>query len=158
MINIYTQEGDVGHGIHFSANTAPTVLADFPEVLNSGRIMDNGLFYGAGSNEIQMEGEVMQFHEEGFTYADPSMLEIMGISMVHGEAASALAKPKTIVISERISQKYFQNENPVGKVIFLNGNKEDPFKINGVMEDFPSNSHMHYDFLITLKGADFGDV
>ena len=157
MINSFLDDGTVGYGIHFSANTARTVLADFPEVENAGRLMDNGLFYGAGSNEIQIEGQQMQYHEEGFTYADQAMIDIMGIKMIHGDAATALGQPKTIVISESISQKHFKNENPVGKVMYLNGDKEDPFRINGVMEDFKSNSHLDYDFLITLEGVEFGE-
>lgn len=153
--NFFSIEGRIEHGIHFSAIMAPTLIADFPEVENSGRLMDNGLFYGAGSNEIQFGDDPMQFHEDGFTYADQSMVDIMGVQMVYGNSASALAEPKTIVISEKMSRKYFQNENPVGKVMFLNGDKEDPFTISGVMEDFASNSHLDYDFLITLTDVEF---
>ncbi|MEM6801640.1 MAG: ABC transporter permease [Bacteroidota bacterium] len=156
LTNNFTMEGQVLYGVHFSANTAPTLLADFPEVTNSGRLMDNGLFYGAGSNEIQFGDNPMQFHEEGFSYADQSMVDIMGIEMVYGEAKTALASPKSIVISEKISRKHFQQKNPIGSSIFLNGNKEDPFTISGVMKDFPSNSHLDYDFLITLTDVEVG--
>ncbi len=157
MTGHYIDEGRVEAGIHFSANTAPAVLADFEEVENAGRLMSNGLFYGAGSNEIRFDGEDTQHYEEGFTYADPSMIDIMGIEMVYGPEKTGLAAPKTIVISEKIAQKYFKNKNPVGRVMYLNGDNTDPFKINGVMKDFASNSHLAYDFLITLKDVEFGD-
>ncbi len=157
MTGTYIEDGRVESGIHFSANTASTVLADFPEVNNSGRLMANGLFYGAGSNEIRIDGRQSQHHEEGFTYADQAIIDIMGIRMVRGQASTALSEPKTIVVSESISQKYFNNQNPIGKVIYLNGNNEDPYRINGVMEDFPNNSHLDYDFLITLEGVEFGE-
>lgn len=157
MIGKYVEDDRIETGIHFSANTASTVLEDFAEVQNSGRIMANGLFYGAGSNEIRIEGKSMQHHEKGFAYADQSILDIMGVPMVHGDASTALSEPKTIVISQAMSYKHFNTENPVGKVIYLNGNTEDPFRINGVMEDFPSNSHLDYDFFITLEGVEFGD-
>lgn len=157
MIGTYIQDGRAESGIHFSANTASTVLQDFAEVENSGRIMANGLFYGAGTNEIRIDGKSMQHHEEGFAYADQSILDIMEVSMVRGDAATALAEPKTIVISESKARKHFGTQNPVGKVIYLNGNNEDPFRINGVMEDFPSNSHLDYDFFITMEGVEFGE-
>ncbi|WP_299533487.1 ABC transporter permease [Ulvibacterium sp.] len=157
MIGTYIDDGRLETGIHFSANTAPTVLEDFAEVENSGRLMANGLFYGAGSNEIRFEGRSMQHHEEGFAYADQSILDIMGIPMVHGDASTALSEPKTIVISETMAQKHFNTGNPVGKVMYLNGNNEDPFRINGVMKDFPSDSHLDYDFFITLEGVEFGE-
>jgi len=157
LINRDIIDGKIDDGVHFSANMASTVAQDFAEVEKAGRIMDNGLFWGAGSNEIRIEGQQMQQHEEGFTYADQSIIDIMDIQMVHGEASSALNEPSTIVISKAISEKYFGDANPVGKSIYLNGNNDLPFRINGVMEDFASNSHMDYDFLITMKGVEFGE-
>ncbi len=157
MINRDSRDGKINDAIHFSANTAPTVKQDFPEVLSAGRLNANDLFYGAGSNEIRIDGEQMQHHEEGFTYADQAIIDIMDIAMVHGEATTALAEPFTVVISNKISKKHFGEANPVGKSIYLNGNNDQPYRINGVMEDFASNSHMDYDFLLTLKGMEFGE-
>ena len=157
MLNRDSRDGKIDDYIHFSANTAPTVKQDFPEVLASGRINANELFYGAGSNEIRIEGEQRQYHEKGFAYADQSIINIMDIAMVHGDAATALAEPFTVVISNSIATKYFGSENPVGKSIYLNGNNDQPYRINGVMEDFASNSHMDYDFFLTLKGMEFGE-
>ncbi len=149
-------DGTTDYTTHFSANLARTVDADFDEIEQAGRIMDNDLFYGAGSNEIQIDDEPMQHHEEGFTYADQAILDIFSIPMVYGDRQTALAEPKTIVISESVSKKFFKDQNPIGHVIYLNGNREDPRKITGVMEDFPTNSHLHYDYFLTLAGVEFG--
>nr|WP_298923626.1 ABC transporter permease [uncultured Allomuricauda sp.] len=157
MTNAIIQDGNVRGGIHFSAIMASTVLNDFAEVENAGRIMDNGLFYGAGSNEIRLEGSPTQYHEEGFAYADQSIMDIMDIQMVYGNAPTSLSEPGTIVISNSISEKYFGESNPVGSSIYLNGNNDQPFRINGVMEDFASNSHLDYDFMLTLSGVEFGE-
>ena len=160
--NIYRVIGrlDIGdksdYTIHFSANLARTVDADFDEIEVAGRIMDNDLFYGAGTNEIQIDDETMQHHEEKFAYADQVILDIFSIPMVYGDAKTALAEPKTIVISETIAKKFFKDQNPLGHVIYLNGNREDPRKIAGVMQDFPTNSHLDYDYFLTLKGVEFG--
>jgi putative ABC transport system permease protein len=149
-------DGTTDYTTHFSANLARTVDADFDEIEQAGRIMDNDLFYGAGSNEIQIDDEPMQHHEEGFTYADQAILDIFNIPMVYGDRQTALSEPKTIVISESVSKKFFKDQNPIGHVIYLNGNREDPRKITGVMEDFPTNSHLHYDYFLTLTGVEFG--
>jgi len=157
LINRDIINGRIDDGVHFSANTASTALEDFIEVENSGRLMDNALFWGAGSNEIRINEKPAQYHEKGFTYADQSIIDIMGIPMIYGNASSALSKPQTIVISELISKKYFGDKNPIGNNIYLNGKNDLPYKINGVMKNFQSNSHIHYDFLITLKGVEFGE-
>ena len=143
-------------GVHFSANLARTGEADFDEIEQAGRIMANDLFYGAGTNEIQIDDELMQHHEDGFAYADQAILDIFSIPMVFGDAKTALAEPKTIVISQSVSQKYFRNENPIGHVIYLNGNRDDPRKITAVMRDFPTNSHLDFNYFLTLKGVEFG--
>ncbi len=157
MLNRDARDGKIADGIHFSANTASTLLADFPEIVNAGRINDNDLFYGAGSNEIRIDGNQKQHHEKGFAYADQSIIDIMDVSMVYGEASSALAQPGSLVISHKMAKKYFGEQNPIGRSIYLNGNDSEPYQINGVMEDFASNSHMDYDFFISLKGVEFGE-
>ncbi len=153
----YINKGEAMPTIHFSANTALTILTDFEEVEKTGRLMANELFWGAGSNEIRFDGEDTQYYEEGFTYADQSIIDIMDVQMLYGEAKTALSDPNTMVISETMAHKYFKDQNPVGRSVYLNGNNDRPFKINGVMKDFKSNSHLEYDFLITLKDVEFGE-
>lgn len=156
LYGVLTEDGKVRKGTSFSANTASTIDKDFEEVTNAARLMDNPLFYGAGGNEIRVEGTEKQFHEDGFTYADQSFLDMFEIPMVYGDRSTALSQPFSMVISQRISNKYFKNENPVGKSIYLNGRDSIPYSIGGVMEDFPGNSHLDYDFLITLTEVEFG--
>jgi putative ABC transport system permease protein len=93
--------------------------------------------------------------EEGFAYADNELLDILEIPMVYGNRASALTKPMSIVLSKKMADKYFPNEDPIGKIIILNEDKTKPFEIGGVMEDFPANSHLHFDFFITLANVEF---
>lgn len=154
-INIYNDNGKIGKGTAFAAPFAKAVKADFPEIEQAGRIMPFALFYGAGSNEVMPEGKDQNTYEEGFTYADPELLDILEIPMVYGDRATALAEPNTIVLSKRKADKYFPNQNPVGKILYLNNDKKRPRKIGGVMKDFPSNTHFQYDFLLTLRGNEF---
>ncbi len=153
----FNQDGEIDKGAHFTAILAPTLEQDFREVESAGRFMDNPLFYRAGSNDISIEGDDVQFREEGFTYMDQSLLDIIQPDMVFGTYQEALSKPKTIVLSVSKAKKYFGRNDPTGKVIYLNGNKDDPFVIGGVMKDFPTNSHLDYDFLITLTDVEFGE-
>lgn len=150
-------DGKEEKGAFTSANMAPTLLSDFEEVEKSGRLLDNPLFSGAGSNEVRIEGDPLQHHEEGFAYADQSILDIFQLPMVQGDSKTALADPHTVVISEKKAKKYFKNASPLGKSIYLNGNDQVPYRISGVMKDMPGNSNLDYDFFITLKGVEFGD-
>ncbi len=58
--------------------------------------------------------------------------------------------PNTMVITRRMAEKYFPGENPVGKTMILNEDKDKPYTVSGVMDNFPTNSHIQCDFLLTL--------
>ena len=142
--------GSEGKGVWMQAPFAKAMLKDFPQVEQAGRIMPADLFYGAGSNEVRPEGKTQDTYEQGFTYADQSLLDMFGTPMVYGNRAHALTDPASIVLSKRKADKYFPGQDPVGKVLYLNGDVTHPYKIGGVMADPPSNSHLQYDFLISL--------
>ncbi len=67
-----------------------------------------------------------------------------------------MTEPLTIVISKKKADKYFPGQNPVGKVMYLNNDKTNPYTIGGVIQDLSSTSHFKYDFLLTLTGVEFG--
>ncbi len=134
--------------------TALVLKKDFPEVENSGRLMASSLFEGAGSNQVSTEQRQESTFEEGFSYADPSILDMLQLPMVFGSRSTALSEPRSMVITRRKAEKYFPGENPVGKLMFLNNDKTNPYKIGGVIENNPSNSHLQYDFYLTLTGKE----
>ena len=154
VIGVYNINGDITQGAHFPAPLATALKEDFPEVDQVGRINANELF-SAGSNEIRRSDVVQNTYDEGFAYADQKILDIFRIPMIYGDRSHALDEPNTIVISKSKAEQYFPNENPVGKTLILNNDPNKTYRIGGVMENFPENCHLKYDFLITLKGLEF---
>jgi putative ABC transport system permease protein len=154
VVQVYLQDnGTFGKSPWAEAPFAKAMLKDFPQVEQTGRIMPADLFYGAGSNEVRPEGKTEDTYEEGFTYADQSILDMFGTEMVYGDRAHALTEPASIVLSKRKADKYFPGQDPVGKVLYLNGDMAHPYKIGGVMADPAENSHLNkYDFFISLTG------
>jgi len=140
--------------LSWPAPFAKALRDEFPEVEMTARINPSRLHTGAGANQMRRADKVENTYEEGFTFADPELLEIFDIPMVYGDHAHALDGPNTIVISKRKADKYFPHENPVGKVLILNDDLSKPCRIGGVMKDFPANTHLQYDFLISQKGTE----
>ncbi len=156
LVEYYTHDGKVEKGDDYPAPIAKALKADFPEIEKSGRMMPNSLFPGAGSNELRRADQVENTHEEGFTYADQEFLDILKLPMVYGDRKTALAEPNTMVISKRKADKYFPNQNPIGKVMYLNNDQTKPYRVGGVMENLPETSHLQqFDFLLTLNGVEF---
>jgi putative ABC transport system permease protein len=90
-----------------------------------------------------------KFYESGVAGVDPSFFEIFTYPFVNGDPKTALNEPFSIVLTEKMSRKYFDDENPIGKVIRFN-NRHD-FLVTGVLKDVPSNSHLRFDFLIPFN-------
>ncbi|AEE53548.1 ABC transporter permease [Haliscomenobacter hydrossis] len=143
-----------GKSLSFPAPFAKALKEEFPEIEKAGRLNANALFTGGG-NSIRRITVQENAYEEGFAYVDQEWLELLQLPWEYGGPNSALDEPNTIVITKRKADKYFPNENPVGKTIIINNDEKKPLKIGGVIRDFPSNSHLNFDFLITLKGVEF---
>jgi len=146
----YNNNGKVETGADWPPPMAKALREDFPEVERSGRLMPHPLFYCAGSNQVRTIDNEQNTYEEGFTYADQDMLDILQVPMIYGDRAHALSEPNTIVITKRKADKYFPNQNPVGKLMILNNDKSRIYKVGGVIKDFPLTSHIHYDFWLTM--------
>ena len=133
---------------------AQIVKTDYPEVEKTGRLIPQK-WQQAGSNLFRREDQVENLYEEGFVYADNELLDILEIPFVSGSRENALIKPNSIVLSKRMADKYFPREEAIGKTVILNEHKDTPYVIGGVMADFAADSHLHYDFLLTLTGVEF---
>jgi putative ABC transport system permease protein len=151
----YNNLGTTETGADWPAPMSGALREDFPEVENAGRLMPHELFYGAGSNELRRSDKMQDNYEDRFSFADQNILDILQPRMIYGDRKTALSAPNSMVITRRMAEKYFPGENPVGKTMILNEDKTKPYTVSGVMEDFPTNSHIQYDFLLTLTGHEF---
>ncbi len=150
----WNSNGESEQSIYFPAPFAKALVENFPEIENAGRINPVMLF-GAGDNEIRRTDTPKSSFEQGFTYTDQSLLDIFKTPIIYGNSEHALDNSKSMVISRRKAEKYFPNENPVGKTMIINNDPKKIYTIQGVIENPPANSHFQYDFLLTLKDVNF---
>lgn len=88
--------------------------------------------------------------ENEIAYADPGFFRLFDFELLKGDRASCLSMPGQVVITERIARKYFRDEDPVGKILIFNSNMgKMSCEVTGVMKEMPSNSHIHYNFLLS---------
>jgi putative ABC transport system permease protein len=120
--------GEFSTGVHFPAPFSSTLLQEYPEFELTGHY-NAGEFFGAGSNEVRRTDQLESMHEESFVYIDQGLLEILEAPFIMGSVRNALTKPGTIVITKRIADKYFPNEEAVGKTLILNNDEERQYTI-----------------------------
>jgi putative ABC transport system permease protein len=85
------------------------------------------------------------FMEEKFYYVDSNFPRMFDFPLVEGDPKTAFMNTNSILITQRIAQKYFGNENPVGKTLVIDNTND--MVVTGVMKDVPHNSFMQFDFL-----------
>ena len=124
---------------------APALDQSVPEVFRVTRVHPeyNGAIVSSPARPERV------FEEEQAFYVDPSFLKIFTFPLVSGSAERAL-QPGTMLLSESAARKYFGSENPVGKVLEWNGATEKSYRVTGVFEDVPPNSHLQFDFLLPV--------
>ncbi len=117
---------------------APTFEDLFPEIIETARFRPT-------SSEVLISYEDKKFYEYRFAFADKEFFKLFSYPFVEGSAENPFPDINSLLITERIAKKYFGNEDPIGKTIYVN--REVAFTITGVLEDIPANSHLQFDFL-----------
>lgn len=97
--------------------------------------------------EQAVKYEDKKFNEVYIRYVDESFLSIFSFEMITGNPETALSQPNRLVITESIAEKYFGNENPIGKTLVFEDSLD--LIITGVTKDVPKNSSIQYNFLIS---------
>jgi putative ABC transport system permease protein len=116
--------------------------AQLPEVRSVVRLSKPAInLLDAGPNR--------KFEEKRCFYVDSNFLKEFSFPLVSGNAATALMRPESILITASMAKKYFGNENAMGKLIRVDNH--DQFIVTGVLADIPSNSHLQFDCLFPMS-------
>ncbi len=152
----YNENGNIEKYTWFPSPYANAILEDYPEVIQSGKMIFSEGF-GAGNANIRKASEVTNYYEDGFAFASQSIMEIFNYPMVYGDAKNALKEPNSIILTKRKADLLFPGVNPVGEVVVIDDNTEAPYMIGGVMEDLPANSTVKFNYLRSLEDYRFWD-
>ena len=143
-------KADINGGKIFEANVMPPVALvmknDYPEVQDATRLQV------AGALKITYKDKT--FKDDEMAFVDPNFFNIFTLPLIEGDAKTALQQPNTIIISKAIAKKYFADEDPIGKTLIFPDNKDASFKVTGVIDKVPANSHFHFDLFASMLSLD----
>ena len=133
----------MGMGITAPDPLAPLLKTEIPGINRFARIMPP-----FGKPVLQAGDK--QFFQRGF-FAEPAFLEIFSFPPASGDYEAALDGPSKIVLTKATAEKFFGKQNAVGKtMIFRDLDKPRDLTVTAVLKDVPSNSHLKFDYLISL--------
>lgn len=138
------ENGDVQHTAMSPPPTAPTLHENYPEVLAATRfIIDNSMMVERTSGG--KSPQLVQNYEEVF-YIDDQFSNVFQLNIIQGSLQSVFDISKSILLSRSMAEKYFQQEDPLGKILTLN-NKQN-YLVKAVFDDLPANTHFNFQFLV----------
>ncbi len=129
---------------------AGLLLEEYPEITSAVRIFNT-------ENRAVKYGE-NAWYEDKFAFADSNFFDFFTLKFIEGNPSTCLNEPHTVVMTQSTAHKYFGNDEAIGKVIKITNHFGDPgvpydtalFRVTGVIEDMPVQSHFHFDFVASM--------
>ncbi|MBS1577904.1 MAG: ABC transporter permease [Bacteroidetes bacterium] len=127
---------------------AKAVKQELPEVEEATRVFD---FVGDGVFQLKYGDKA--FEEKKVLVVDSNFFRVFSVKMIAGNKEDALEKINSVVLNETTAKKYFGSvDQALGKIVQPEGNNNQPLKVTGVVADWPENSHLLFDLLLTTAG------
>ncbi|PKP33676.1 MAG: hypothetical protein CVU00_10450 [Bacteroidetes bacterium HGW-Bacteroidetes-17] len=121
---------------------APGLKSNFPEIEKACRIREMEYTVRRGEHFIK---------EKNFIQVDTTFFDLFSFKIIYGNAINPIAENNSVVITKSTADKYFPNENPIGKILEITyREKVYPQQITAVIEDFPVTSHIQADFILPI--------
>jgi putative ABC transport system permease protein len=126
------------------------VRTDLPGIKDAARLITFGRANVAASENTNV------FYED-YIMGNPGFLTTFDFQLIQGDRRTALTAPYTVIVTEETAQKLYGKTAVVGNSIKVN-NDSTPYKITGVLKDFPVNSHLYFNLLFSeasVSGDDY---
>jgi putative ABC transport system permease protein len=118
----------------------PLIKQDFPEAEQVVRTLEHSPLLKYGEHT---------YNEKRAFFAEENIFKVFDFKLISGNPDKALANPFSIMLSRTMAEKYFGNEDPIGKSLHMDSQFD--FQVTGVFEPLPAQSHFHPEFLVSFN-------
>ncbi len=135
-----------GHEVIFPVTlyeVADLTKKKLPEVKSATHL------FRANNFEVSLEQEKKGFFKG--VYVGHGFFDVFSFKLLKGDRETSLGEPNKIVLTQSMAKQIFKEDDPIGRTLQFN---EDEYTVSGIMEDFPPNSHLKFDYLITIHSLD----
>jgi len=137
-------KGDEPQPVAF-AGFGPSIKKDLPEVQDYCRMSVN-------KERMQFNG-----NHEGIAFqnlsAEPTIWNLLDFNIIQGNPKKYVKGYANLIITKKIRDQYFPNQNPIGKIVYTQPEFGDPqpYLVTGVIDNIPQNTHLRADFITILE-------
>ncbi len=147
-VNVPTQLSSATKQIakEFSEIETLTRIVHQSDFLATKTYADKDIFFSVYSGT-----EKRNFREDKTAIVDSNFFEFFNFPLIAGDAKTVLSTPYTVALSESVARKYFGDEDPIEKTVFLYDSVA--FKVSGIFKDLPDNTHVVMDIAMSGSGV-----
>ncbi|MCD6366807.1 MAG: ABC transporter permease [Bacteroidales bacterium] len=132
---------------------APTIKEELPEVLEATCFRELPEAFSI----------LFQYKENSFVekiaIADNQFFKVFSFPLLKGDPSTAFSDPNSVVITERMSQKYFGEEEALGKTFSITAfGQKKLLTVSGVLENIPHNSHIQSELILPIEFMNYFGV
>ena len=117
----------------------PALKSNYPEVVNFAR------FYGPLWIDVKIGDNL--FTEKFIAAVDPSFFKMFSFHFIQGDPETALSDLASVVLTEETAKRYFEHEDPMGKILALNRMN---VRVTGVIR-IPHHTHFRFTMVRPLQ-------
>ncbi|MDR0661103.1 MAG: ABC transporter permease [Prevotellaceae bacterium] len=105
--------------------------------------------YSAGNHVTFIWQEQNKALAESGWYADSTLVGMIDLEFVKGDPETAFDGSDPIIISQKMADRFFGDEEPIGKS--LKGDFDRSYQVTGVFKDIEKNTAYRFDWLIPFS-------
>ena len=119
------------------------LIDDFPEIEDAVRFW---------RREFSIRDHQEFTHRQSMFATDPSVFNVFDFHLEEGDETTALIEPASVVLTRQNAFKFFGTDDVIGKSLMFewSGQWVD-FKVTGILEEVPGNSHIKFDMLMSIS-------
>ncbi|MBX2841609.1 MAG: ABC transporter permease [Flammeovirgaceae bacterium] len=139
-----TDNGEERHLAEVGFNISGESVRNFAEVENAVK------FVNFGRSKVMEEKEENSSYQN-FSFVEQNFFEVFDFPLIQGDRKTALVEPNSAVITEDLAKLLFGDEAPMGKIVLTDRGEEMQFKVTGVLENIPKNSHLQFQIMYSFN-------
>lgn len=138
---------DYAHFAAVNSDYLPSLYEHFSAIKNIVFLNRNA------NNNAKIKDQVYRLENTYFT--DQSFFEVFNFKLLKGSTEKLFQEPLQVVLSKKTALKYYGSVDIIGKEFIIKNQysptKEVSYTIKAIFDEFPKNSHMTPDVLLSRK-------
>ncbi len=155
QIHFIGSESEFGRNLNKSLTTpyplGPSMKEEIPEVEHFVITLNSGM------GKVSIDGENFS-DENDILFATEDFFEVFNFPLKSGNPLTILENPRSIVITEKVAQRYFGDENPLEKTMTIDRYGNEEFIVTGIAENMQYNSFLNFSFVTSLETNQYAEM